>query len=379
MELIQNGSIRIQRLSEYLSILASGSATRENWDAYRDVLESATAFEVNAVLHASLSGTNDMNAWKVPVSRFLRAAARGLERTGFPEYPAGHPVSAAEEGTREVQAAIEKLQALSVSVRNGHIPLASLAQEIGRMTALRDHYEDLQNGLFARFEAASNDHACLKLLWALQDDVLALQRELAGSTGGPEGESAFWKKFGEFFLLAGALAWRERYVLYPVALRALPGPDAEPGSVVNPRVSFDADGAGASSFVFMSSTGSLRVDELEAIFKLLPIDVAFIGADDRVKFYSDPPHRIFPRSPAVIGRLVQNCHPPKSVATVEEILRSFRDGSRDRAEFWLEARGAFVHITYFAVRDSSGRYAGTLEVTQDATHVRSLEGEKRLL
>ena len=82
---------------------------------------------------------------------------------------------------------------------------------------------------------------------------------------------------------------------------------------------------------------------------------------------------------AVIGRLVQNCHPPKSVATVEEILRSFRDGSRDRAEFWLEARGAFVHITYFAVRDSSGRYAGTLEVTQDATHVRSLEGEKRLL
>ncbi|HHT81073.1 MAG TPA: DUF438 domain-containing protein, partial [Spirochaetales bacterium] len=96
-------------------------------------------------------------------------------------------------------------------------------------------------------------------------------------------------------------------------------------------------------------------------------------------FYSDPPHRIFPRSPAVIGRKVQNCHPPKSVGTVEKILTSFKEGSEDSANFYLTVGGRFVHIEYFAVRNEDNVYLGTLEVTQDATHLRELVGEKRLL
>jgi hypothetical protein len=131
--------------------------------------------------------------------------------------------------------------------------------------------------------------------------------------------------------------------------------------------------------LFSGKTGALTFEQLELIFSLLPLDIAFIGADDRVKFYSDPPHRIFPRSPQVIGRLVQNCHPPKSVSTVEEILSSFKEGREDSAEFYLVVRGAFVHIQYYAVRSMDGKYLGTLEVTQDATHLRSLSGEKRLL
>ena len=118
--------------------------------------------------------------------------------------------------------------------------------------------------------------------------------------------------------------------------------------------------------------------ELEAILRLLPLDIAFIGPDDTVAFYSDPPHRIFPRNPAIIGRLVQNCHPEKSVARVEAILSSFKDGSKDSAEFYLTVEGRFVHIEYMAVRNNKGTYLGTLEVTQDATRLRALEGEKRL-
>jgi len=87
----------------------------------------------------------------------------------------------------------------------------------------------------------------------------------------------------------------------------------------------------------------------------------------------------FPRSPQLIGRLVQNCHPPKSVATVEKILTSFKEGSEDSAEFYLTIGKKFVHIEYFAVRNMEGSYLGTLEVTQDATHLRELSGEKRLL
>jgi len=119
--------------------------------------------------------------------------------------------------------------------------------------------------------------------------------------------------------------------------------------------------------------------QLEAIFSVLPVDISFIGSDDRVKYYSDPPHRIFPRSPAIIGRLVQNCHPPKSVATVEKILESFKSGDEDTAEFWLTVKERFIHIRYYAVRGESGEYLGTLEVSQDVTGIRALEGEKRLL
>jgi len=98
-----------------------------------------------------------------------------------------------------------------------------------------------------------------------------------------------------------------------------------------------------------------------------------------VLYYSDSPERIFPRSPAVIGRAVQNCHPSESVERVNMILDAFRNGSKDTAEFWITLGGRFLHIRYFAVRDSRQNYRGCLEVSQDVTHIRELEGEKRLL
>ena len=91
------------------------------------------------------------------------------------------------------------------------------------------------------------------------------------------------------------------------------------------------------------------------------------------------PDRVFARSKAIIGRKVQHCHPPRSVDVVDRILSDFRDGRQNVAEFWIDFHGRFVHIRYFAVRDDQSRYLGTLEVTQDLTEVRALEGERRLL
>ena len=102
-------------------------------------------------------------------------------------------------------------------------------------------------------------------------------------------------------------------------------------------------------------------------------------AGDRVAFFSEEPDHVFARSHAVIRRKVQNCHPPKSVDTVERSLRDFRDGSQSVAEFWIEFHGKFVHVRYFAVRDEEKQYLGTLEVTQDLTPLRALQGERRLL
>jgi PAS domain S-box-containing protein len=126
-------------------------------------------------------------------------------------------------------------------------------------------------------------------------------------------------------------------------------------------------------------TGQLTLQQINLMLKHLPVDISFVDENDELRYYSDTPERIFTRTPAVIGRKVQNCHPPKSVHVVERILDAFRSGSKDVAEFWIEMHGRFVHIRYFAMRDKEGRYRGTLEVSQDVTDIRKLKGEKRLL
>jgi DUF438 domain-containing protein len=135
----------------------------------------------------------------------------------------------------------------------------------------------------------------------------------------------------------------------------------------------------AAADAVMLPTGNLSVEQLIALFKTLPVDLTFVDADDRVAFFSEGPERIFARSRAIIGRKVQHCHPPRSVDTVDRILADFREGRQNVAEFWIDFQGRFVHIRYFAVHDREGRYAGTLEVTQNLTPLRSLQGERRLL
>jgi DUF438 domain-containing protein len=126
-------------------------------------------------------------------------------------------------------------------------------------------------------------------------------------------------------------------------------------------------------------TGALTLEQLLGVFRTLPVDLTFVDAEDRVAFFSEGPDRIFSRSRAILGRKVQHCHPPRSVHIVEQILDDFRNGRQDVAEFWIDFHGKFVHIRYFAVRDAGGEYLGTLEVTQDLTRLRQLEGERRLL
>jgi DUF438 domain-containing protein len=107
--------------------------------------------------------------------------------------------------------------------------------------------------------------------------------------------------------------------------------------------------------------------------------MTYVDEKDRVRYYSQGRERIFPRSPAVIGRAVQNCHPPKSMHVVEKILESFKRKEKDTAEFWLTLGRRFIHIRYFALYDQEGAYRGVVEVSQDATGIRELKGQKRLL
>jgi hypothetical protein len=126
-------------------------------------------------------------------------------------------------------------------------------------------------------------------------------------------------------------------------------------------------------------TGALSKDEIDAVLNALPVDVTFVGREDTVRYFNRGGKRIFVRTKAVIGRKVQQCHPQKSIHVVNRILEDFKTGKRDVAEFWIQMHNRLVHIRYFAVRDGEGKYMGMLEVTQDITDIKKIEGEKRLL
>jgi DUF438 domain-containing protein len=153
----------------------------------------------------------------------------------------------------------------------------------------------------------------------------------------------------------------------------------------DPDVEWKPDGISVSEVTYNTkdniqlTTGSFKIDELEALFKVLPIDLTFVDKDDKVKFFSLGPDRIFTRNRAILGRDVRMCHPPSSVHVVDQILQDFRSGKENSAAFWINMQGKFIYIEYFAMRGKDGEYLGTVEYTQDLTHLRSLEGEQRLL
>lgn len=143
-------------------------------------------------------------------------------------------------------------------------------------------------------------------------------------------------------------------------------------------LSGEADRVGVDLDVRMDA-GSLSPIEINAILNTVPFDMTFVGADDRVKYFTQGQERIFERPRTIIGRQVKYCHPPKSVHIVEEIVADLKSGKKSHEDFWIRLGDVFAHIRYYAVRDASGKYLGTLEVTQDIAPIRNLEGEKRLV
>jgi DUF438 domain-containing protein len=125
--------------------------------------------------------------------------------------------------------------------------------------------------------------------------------------------------------------------------------------------------------------GELTSEQLNLLLSKLPFDITYVDENDKVCFYSATDDRIFPRSPAVIGREVQNCHPPKSLHIVNKIVQNFKEKKKDVAEFWIQKDSLFIHIRYFPVYDDTGTYKGVIEVSQEVSDIRSLEGERRIL
>ena len=194
----------------------------------------------------------------------------------------------------------------------------------------------------------------------------------------------------ELVLAVRDMVFKEERILFPMVYETFSEADwrkvrrgeAEIGFAwVNPGDAWlpaDEAASAESGGLVRLDCGRLEPEVLNAVLKHLPVDMTFVGPDDRVAYFSQTEERIFPRSEGIIGREVSNCHPPKSVHMVEDILTRFKSGERDTAEFWIELGGRFIHIRYFAVR-RDGKYLGCLEVSQDVTAIRALKGQRRLL
>ncbi len=159
----------------------------------------------------------------------------------------------------------------------------------------------------------------------------------------------------------------------------LDGPTRQDSDIALDIVPGEAGRTDPSAQAITLPTGSLTLEQLSAIFSTMPVDLTFVDANDRVRFISEGPDRVFIRPKTIIGRKVQHCHPAESLERVEQILNDFRSGKQSVADFWLNFQGRFVFVRYFALRDSAKNYLGTLEVTQDLTRERALTGERRLL
>jgi PAS domain S-box-containing protein len=152
-----------------------------------------------------------------------------------------------------------------------------------------------------------------------------------------------------------------------------------PSATVKMEVEEQKGKAQASGETLEFENGSLSKEEIESILDVLPIDISFVDKNDSVKYFNKAEKRIFVRTKSVIGRKVEQCHPQKSVHVVSKIVNAFKTGKKDSTEFWITVSGRLIHIRYFAVRNKKGNYLGTMEVTQDLTDIKKIEGEKRLL
>jgi hypothetical protein len=310
------------------------------------------------------------------------------------EAPPGHPIHTYMKENERITALAEKLVELARTIGSGEKAAESVAHAVGaldELLALENHCQRKEHQLFPLLERHGVTGPS-QVMWAVHDQIRASLKRVS-SVARSGDTTAFAAEAPALARDVVEMVYKEEKILFPMSLELLSegewaevrrGEDELGYALSEPAAAWPAERAATrvappAQGLDGLMTGDISLDQVNLIFGHLPVDLSFVDEHDTVRFYSEGLDRIFPRTPAAIGRKVQNCHPPKSVHMVEEILASFRAGSQSVAEFWLELQGRFVHIRYFAVRDRAGAYRGCLEVSQDVTAIRKLEGQRRLL
>ena len=269
--------------------------------------------------------------------------------------------------------------------------LSKLALKFEEVEKFGLHYTVIENVVFPLLETKWSHHQCVKIMWSFHDDIRRNIRKMIELL---KEKTIDLKEFnslmGQIFFNLNTIILREEKIIFPMILETfaeemlsdmlqqtieigLPFAEIKKPATAEEKKLFTSD-----DMVHLP-TGVLSVEQFNLIFNHLPVDITFVDENDTVRFFSNPPHRIFPRTPAIIGRKVQYCHPPESVHVVEKIVESFRSGEKDVASFWFHMGPKFILIQYFAVRNSQKEYKGTLEVSQEISDIQHISGDRKLL
>jgi uncharacterized protein len=398
-ELIDNRAQRIAALKEIIQHLHSGAAPDDVKQRLHEIVRQTNPSEIMTMEQELIAGgmpVEEVRSMCDLHSQVTRDVLVQLPHSA--ELLPGHPVDTFRRENEALQASIAKartaIKDLQSLEANYSTSLSALRQSVNELMDIDKHYQRKEHALFSLLERHGIAGPS-KVMWAKDDDVRAslkqTQEALRTATAPFQGIVAIANKA---FAALEEMIYKEENILFPMALQTLTENEwaevwaaspkygwclVEPRRGYVPPTTFEVANSVPLDGKIGMPTGNVFVEQLIAVLSALPIDLTFVDMDDRVAFFTEGPERIFARSKAIVGRKVQHCHPPSSVDVVDHILDDFRSGRQNVAEFWINFHGRFVHIRYFAVRDASGGYLGTIEVTQDLTPLRALEGERRLL
>ncbi len=393
--------VRLEALHQIVKDLHAGKSVEEVKPAFEELIADVEATEIAAMEQKLIEGGVPDSEVKRLCDVHVQVFADALEGHEPITAPPGHPIDTFQ---RENQALLQVTASLrKVAEAVGEPPDGAqwarlkdaLAGTVERLSEVEKHYLRKENQLFPFLEEHGVEGPS-KVMWAIHDDIRALVKQARQTIAADDAAMAVSTCLA-LAKMADDMVSKEEKVLHPMAMDTLS--DAEWAQIRAgegdigyafvadvPAWPAQADGApvaapagpAAPAGLLALNRGDLSLEQLNLVLGALPIDFQYVDEHDRVRFYSEG-HRVFPRSPGVIGRKVQNCHPPQSVHKVQQIIDAFRAGEKDTAEFWIEMQGMFLHIRYFALRDAGGNYRGVVETVQDVAGIRALEGQRRLL
>lgn len=398
-ELLDNSRYRIETLKGIITKLHDGADPGDLTREFGDLLAEVGPSEIAAMENALMA--DGMEQAEIQRMCDVHAAVLGGVGACAPqEVPPGHPVHTFQLENEAIRGLVDDYRSAVAALGE-----SSAADRWRRahedLAAVEVHYLRKEYLVFPFLEKAGIAGPP-KVMWGVHDEIrgrIAAAGELLEHAAELDADGL--RLAAETVLTpmldqAEGMTSKEDRILWPMCLEHLTVRDWEqvldqwdefgPGLVepagvwlpVLPQLP-EAPVELPTDDAITLPSGHLSLRQLTAMLNALPMDLTFVDADDRVGFFTEGADRIFARNRAIIGRKVEDCHPPKSVHIVEQVVSELRSGRRDVAEFWIQMGPRFVHIRYVAVRDSEGEYLGTLEVTQDIAPLRELEGERRLL
>ncbi|MEK3967876.1 DUF438 domain-containing protein [Paenibacillus sp. FSL H7-0323] len=415
-ELINNREVDVPEqtrrqamLKEIIKELHAGKSVEEVKARFAEAVGDVTVAEISAMEHSLMTEEG------IPVSEVQRlcsvhtAIFKGsieqIHRSSQPEEQPGHPVHTFKLENREIEKLVNfrmDLHATKFQKNDSEEQIFKLLEDLSLLLDLDKHYSRKENLLFPYLEKYGI-YGPTKVMWGVDDNIRRMIKEAKAALSTYSGNAAeIGVQLEEIIKEVNEMIFKEENILLPMALDkltedewvkiaresdeigfCLTAPEQEwiPERAAEPdgAVLEETEGATPQGGFIRFETGLLSLHQLETVLNHLPVDLTFIDENDVVRYFSHGKERIFARTKAVIGRTVQNCHPPQSVHVVEKLLEDFKAGRKDAEDFWINIKDKFIYIRYFAVRDESGQYMGTLEFTQNIAPIRALEGQKRIL